>query len=109
MVDIKKELLIKEINSLKDELNANVTRTVFMTYSTGVGALGFMLQYSDFSINQYFNYYSNFLNSHKLAQIVPITLFSIGVPLTLHSIKGIVDNSQKIKTKKKELNNLEAN
>lgn len=106
MEESKKELLIKEINSLKDELSANVTRSVFMTYTTGVGALGVLLQYGNMNINQYFNYYNNFLNSHKLAQIVPITLLSIGVPLTVCSIKGIVDNNQKIKIKKKELDNL---
>ena len=108
-MESKKEVLIKELYSLKDELHTNVTRTVIMTYATGVGTLGLMLQYGNLKINQYFHYYNNFLNNQKLAQVVPITLLSIGAPLTLHSIKGIVDNSQKIKTKKKELNNLEAN
>ena len=102
-MESKKELLIKEINSLKDELHTNVTRSVFMAYSTSVGALGLVLQYGNLNINQYFNYYCNFLNSHKLAQVVPITLLTISAPLTVCSIKGIVDNSKKIKTKKKEL------
>ena len=98
----EKELLIKEIKSFKDEVSTNVTRTIFSTYATGVGALGLVLQYSDLNINQYFHYYNNFLSSSKLAPVVPITLLGVGVPLTAYSIKEIVKNSTKAKVIEKE-------